>query len=59
MDVVTTAATGAEQIEAIFREDGDRLWRALTFGGDPDLASDAVAEAFAQALRHADALRDQ
>lgn len=59
MAIVTTAATGAEQIEAVFREDGDRLWRALvTFGGDPDLASDAVAEAFAQALRRADALRD-
>jgi RNA polymerase sigma-70 factor (ECF subfamily) len=59
MAIVTTAAHGAEQIEAVFREDGDRLWRALvTFGGDPDLASDAVAEAFAQALRRADALRD-
>lgn len=59
MAMVTTAAAGAEQIEAVFREDGDRLWRALvTFGGDPDLASDAVAEAFAQALRRADALRD-
>jgi len=57
--MVTTAATGAEQIEAVFREDGDRLWRALvTFGGDPDLASDAVAEAFAQALRRASELRD-
>jgi len=59
MAIVTTAATGAEQLEAVFREDGDRLWRALvTFSGDPDLASDAVAEAFAQALRRGDALRD-
>jgi RNA polymerase sigma-70 factor (ECF subfamily) len=59
MAMVTMAATGAEQIEAVFREDGDRLWRALvTFGGDPDLASDSLAEAFAQALRRADALRD-
>jgi len=59
MAIVTTAATGAEQLEAVFREDGDRLWRALvTFSGDPDLASDAVAEAFAQALRRADVLRD-
>ena len=59
MAIVTTATTGAEQIEAVFREDGDRLWRALvTFGGDPEVASDAVAEAFAQALRRAAELRD-
>jgi RNA polymerase sigma-70 factor (ECF subfamily) len=30
----------------------------LAFSGDPDVASDAVAEAFAQALRRGSALRD-
>jgi RNA polymerase sigma-70 factor (ECF subfamily) len=40
------------EIEAVYREHGDRLWRALLgYTGDPDVASDAVIEAFAQALR--------
>ena len=35
------------------------MWRAvLAFAGDPEVASDAVAEAFAQALRRGQALRD-
>jgi RNA polymerase sigma-70 factor, ECF subfamily len=34
------------------------MWRAvLAFAGDPDVASDAVAEAFAQALRRGEAIR--
>ena len=42
----------ADEVEAVYRRDGDRLWRALyAFAGDRDVASDAVAEAFAQALR--------
>ena len=46
-------------IERLYREQGDRMWRAvLAFAGDPDVASDAVAEAFAQALRRGDAVRD-
>jgi RNA polymerase sigma-70 factor, ECF subfamily len=57
--MITVAATagGTQQLEALYREDGDRLWRALlAFGGDPELASDAVAEAFAQALRRGAAI---
>ena len=59
--VATTVAqivkTG--DIEAVYRQDGDRLWRALyAFAGDEDVASDAVAEAFAQALRRGSAIRD-
>ena len=47
------------EIELLYREHGDRMWRALlAFTGNPDVASDAVAEAFAQALRRGDALRD-
>ena len=52
--MITVAATADDtrQIEALYREEGDRLWRALlAFCGDPELASDAVAEAFTQALR--------
>ena len=34
------------------------MWRALlAYSGDPDIASDAVAEAFAQALRRNGAIR--
>jgi RNA polymerase sigma-70 factor, ECF subfamily len=46
-------------VERLYREQGDRMWRAmLAFAGDPEVASDAVAEAFAQALRRGDAIRD-
>ena len=46
-------------LERLYREDGTRLWRALVaFSGDRDVASDAVAEAFAQALGRGDDLRD-
>jgi DNA-directed RNA polymerase specialized sigma24 family protein len=40
-----------DAVERVWREDGPRLWRSLVaFGGDRELASDAMAEAFAQAL---------
>ena len=46
-------------VERIYRDHGSRLWRSLAaFTGDPDVASDAVAEAFAQALRRGEELRD-
>jgi RNA polymerase sigma-70 factor (ECF subfamily) len=48
-----------ERLERLYREQGDRMWRAvLAFTGDPEVASDAVAEAFAQALARGDAIRD-
>jgi RNA polymerase sigma factor (sigma-70 family) len=48
-----------EDIERLYREQGGRMWRALlAFGGDADVASDAVAEAFAQALRRGRGIRD-
>jgi RNA polymerase sigma-70 factor, ECF subfamily len=41
-----------ESLELLYRHDGGRLWRALlAFSHDPDVASDAVSEAFVQALR--------
>jgi RNA polymerase sigma-70 factor (ECF subfamily) len=55
--VARIAAAG--EVEAVYRTDGDRLWRALyAFAGDEDVASDAVAEAFAQALRRGSEIRD-
>jgi RNA polymerase sigma-70 factor, ECF subfamily len=49
----------ASAIERLYREQGDRMWRSLlAFSGDPDVASEAVAEGFAQALRRGSALRD-
>ena len=45
-------------IEGIYREHGNRIWRALlAYSGDPEIASDATAEAFAQALSRGDDLR--
>ena len=46
-------------IEALYRADADRLWRAIyAFAGDADIASDAVAEAYAQLIRRGSAVRD-
>ena len=46
-------------LEGLYREHGKRLWWALVaFSGDREIASDAESEAFAQALRRGDALRD-
>jgi RNA polymerase sigma-70 factor (ECF subfamily) len=58
--VVQDAQVRAEGgLERLYREDGARLWRALmAFSGDREVASDAVAEAFAQALGRGDDLRD-
>ena len=47
------------QLELLYRDQGDRMWRAvLAFTGDAEVASDAVAEAFAQALARGAAIRD-
>jgi RNA polymerase sigma-70 factor (ECF subfamily) len=46
------------RFEDLYEEQGARLWRALfLYGGEREVASDAVAEAFAQALRRGDDLR--
>ena len=46
-------------LEAVFRAESTKLWRSLVlFGGDLDVASEAVAEAFAQALARGDGIRD-
>jgi RNA polymerase sigma-70 factor, ECF subfamily len=46
-------------LETLYREHGNRLWWALVgFSGDRDIASDAESEAFAQALRRGEAIKD-
>jgi RNA polymerase sigma-70 factor (ECF subfamily) len=56
---LVTPVTATSEVESVYRQDGDRLWRALfAFVGNEDVASDAVAEAFAQALRRGTAIRD-
>ena len=48
-----------DRVEAVFRSSHTRLWRALLlYTADAELASDAVAEAFAQVLRRGDAVDD-
>jgi RNA polymerase sigma-70 factor, ECF subfamily len=47
------------RLERVYREQGARIWRAvLLSSGSREVAEDAVAEAFAQALRRGHALRD-
>jgi RNA polymerase sigma-70 factor (ECF subfamily) len=47
-----------DRVEEAYRQHSAHMWRALlAYSGDPDVASDAVAEAFAQALRRNGAIR--
>jgi len=59
VDRAPAGASRSEEIERLYRERGDRIWRGvLAFAGDPEVASDAVAEAVAQVLRRGDEVRD-
>jgi RNA polymerase sigma factor (sigma-70 family) len=50
----------SSEIERLYQKDGARLWRSLLgFTGDPELAKDAMAEAFAQAIGRGDAIAHQ
>lgn len=50
---------GRSAVEALYRADAQRLWGAIcAFTGDPDLASDVVAESYAQLLHRGDGVRD-
>jgi RNA polymerase sigma-70 factor, ECF subfamily len=50
--------TAGLDVESLYRENRDRLWRAVyLWCGDREVATDAVAEAFAQALRRGSAIR--
>jgi len=47
------------RFDRLYRTERERLWRALfAFAGNADVASDAVAEAFAQCIRRGDRVRD-
>ncbi len=59
MDSAVAMIDAGTGIEALYRADADRLWRAVyAFSGDDEVASDAVAEAYAQLLRRGAAVRD-
>ena len=59
MDSALAVVDAQNDIEALYRADSDRLWRAIhAFSGDAEIASDAVAEAYAQLLRRGAAVRD-
>lgn len=46
-------------LAGLYREEGERLWRAVfAFARDREVASDAVAEAFAQCIRGGDRIRE-
>lgn len=57
MDQRTRVVAG--EIERLYRERGQRMWQAiLAYSADAQVAEDAVAEAFAQALRRGEEIRD-
>jgi RNA polymerase sigma-70 factor (ECF subfamily) len=59
MDSTVAVVESHEGVEAVYRADAERLWRAIyAFAGDAEIASDAVAEAFAQVLNRGAAVRD-
>lgn len=58
MSDVTMTSSRELEFEVLYREQGARLWRALyAFTGNRDVASDALGEAFAQALSRGEARR--
>src|SRR3954452_10899050 len=59
MDHAIAAIGPRDSVEAVYRADAERLWRAVyAFAGDAEIASDAVAEAYAQVLHRGAAVRD-
>jgi RNA polymerase sigma-70 factor (ECF subfamily) len=55
----TSAEAGIGRLERLYRDEGARVERALVlFTGERVVAQDAVAEAFAQAIRRGDDVRD-
>jgi RNA polymerase sigma-70 factor (ECF subfamily) len=59
MDLVIESESRSMSLEALYREQGDRLWRSLyAYCGDREIAGDSVAEAFAQALSRGGAIHD-
>ena len=55
----STGVEAQSTMEQVFRQEGPRLWRSLVLSfGDVDVASDAVAEAFAQLLARGPGVHD-
>jgi RNA polymerase sigma factor (sigma-70 family) len=56
---VRVTSENEDALERFFEAESRRIWRALVaYTGDRDVASDAMSEAFAQALGRGDELRD-
>lgn len=52
------ALSAQDRVEIAYRQQAEKMWRALlAYSGDPEVASDAVSEAFAQAIRRNGAIR--
>ena len=59
METAVAMVGEREDVESVYRRDAGRLWRALyAFGGDTEIASDAVAEAYAQLIGRGAAVTD-
>src|SRR6476620_1008067 len=59
MEAAAAVLDPRESVEAVYRADAERLWRAIyAYAGDAEIASDAVAEAYAQVLHRGAAVRD-
>jgi RNA polymerase sigma factor (sigma-70 family) len=57
MESLISFVDSRPSVEALYRADAERLWNALcAFSGDPDIASDAVSEAYAQLLHRGGAV---
>jgi len=59
-EAIREEGSSGDAIEHLFRDEARSLWRALVAftGGRREVAEDAMAEAFARALRFADGIRN-
>ena len=56
--ISTTRLSDLDGLDRVYRQQAPRMWRALTaYSGSRDVAEDAVAEAFAQAMVRVDSVR--
>jgi RNA polymerase sigma factor (sigma-70 family) len=59
MDNAAALVAETTSVELVYRQDAERLWQSVyAFAGDADVASDAVAEAYAQLLHRGSAVRN-
>jgi RNA polymerase sigma-70 factor (ECF subfamily) len=59
METAIAMVGETSSVESLYRRDADRLWRALyAFAGDAEVASDAMAEAYAQLIGRGSAVND-